>query len=63
MSLIGRPIQWDKRCFAYCGDDRCDCGASASLADRKIHFDQLLAEDALMAAKEKNKRDGEEDVN
>jgi hypothetical protein len=33
MSLMAKPIQEGKCCFAYCGDDRCDCGAGRIRSD------------------------------
>lgn len=28
MSLTGRRVQWGKKCFVYCGPERCNCEAS-----------------------------------
>lgn len=25
-----------KKCFTYCGDDRCDCGANATIGDKML---------------------------
>jgi len=45
MSLMPRPVQWNKHCFVYCGADRCDCSASASPDERLRHYDMPMTEE------------------
>jgi hypothetical protein len=57
MSIFGTDysgIQWDKHCFVYCGDDKCDCG-SASQTERNKHEAEEKLKRLLEAAKEKQR--------
>ncbi len=48
MSIIPPRTVGEKRCFVYCGDDRCDCGAAelaAAIEAGRHDIEAILAED------------------
>lgn len=51
MSFMPRQIQWDKHCFVYCGDGKCDCGASASPMQYEEHKRELAERRARLEEK------------
>jgi hypothetical protein len=41
---VNRPVNHDKRCFTFCGEDQCDCGAAVDfiVADVFANFRKRL---------------------
>jgi len=47
MTLAPNPLNEGKRCFVYCGDDRCNCGMNRPPLTDRVEAIKSLIRDAL----------------
>jgi hypothetical protein len=60
MSIIGRDQELlDKRCFVYCGPERCNCQAGSAVNISSEEFQELFRKSGEQARKEVAEKDKE----